>query len=442
MSPGQTNTKPDKAELEAAIDALLKDIDTTCHRFENPAQAQDDDELAEYTRAAEVANKARAASEPTPEAAPATPAEPSAQPSSEEVGESAERAIEASAEGMNALLEEAADRLIESLEQEITPAVASEPEAATEPEAAAEAESEAEPTDEPATATITEPTDGTDLIERALDSLLAETPEAGPEAAVDPTAAVGAPAPAEAAETTVPEASIAEPETPEPESVEPISPEPTRDVFADLDAAFDDLLDGTFETADGQAVDTDGVDTSPDRTLMLDTVAPATAAPSATPATPPSPEPVAPNATAPAAAEAAAPTTETSTAQASVAPGVTTPEVAPESGPVRVPTKKTKGRKLAGALDGFWLRVRPLLGGAVRGVVGAVRPLGARALIVLSKPLEGKPPQVRDSIGWVALWTLFLAVCVWAYAMLRPAPVPPNDGRASAVVTPDTPRDP
>lgn len=442
MSPGQTNTKPDKAELEAAIDALLKDIDSTCHRFENPAQAHDDDELAEYTRAVEAANKARAANESMPEAAPATPADPSAQPSSEEVGESAERAIEASAEGMNALLEEAADRLIESLEQEITPAVASEPEAATEPEAAAEAESEAEPTDEPATATITEPTDGTDLIERALDSLLAETPEAEPEAAVDPTAAVGAPAPAEAAETTVPEASIAEPETPEPESVEPITPEPTRDVFADLDAAFDDLLDGTFETADGQAVDTDGVDTSPDRTLMLDTAAPATAAPSATPATPPSPEPVAPNATAPVAAEAAAPTTETSTAQASVAPVVTTPEAAPESGPVRVPTKKTKGRKLAGALDGFWLRVRPLLAGAVRGVVGAVRPLGARALIVLSKPLEGKPPQVRDSIGWVALWTLFLAVCVWAYAMLRPAPVPPNDGRASAVVTPDTPRDP
>lgn len=437
MSPGQTNTKPDKAELEAAIDALLKDIDSTCHRFENPAQAQDDDELAEYTRAVEAANKARPASEPTPEAAPSTPAEPSAQPSSEEVGESAERAIEASAEGMNALLEEAADRLIESLEQEMPPAVPSEPEAATESEATAEAESEPEPTDEPETATITEPTDGTDLIERALDSLLAETPEAGPEAAVEPTGAEETTTPVDTAEPVT-----SEPMTPEPVTPEPVTPEPTRDVFADLDAAFDDLLDGTFETADGQAVDTDGVDTSPDRTLMLDSATPSTAAPTATQASPPTPEPVAPKATLPAAAETAAPTTETSTAQAQVAPVVTTPEAAPESGPVRVPTKKTKGRKLAGALDGFWLRVRPLLAGAVRGVGGTVRPLGARALIVLSKPLEGKPPQVRDSIGWVALWTLFLAVCVWAYAMLRPAPVPPNDGRASAVVTPDTPRDP
>ncbi len=427
MSPGQTNTKPDKAELEAAIDALLKDIDTTCSRFENPAQALEDDELAEYTRAAEAANKARSANQPTPEAAPATPAEPSAQPLPEEVSESAERAIVASAAGMNTLLEEAADRLIESLEQEMAPAVPSEPEAAIEPEAAAEAESEPEPTDEPDTATVTEPTDGTFLTERALDSLLAETPEAEPEAAVEPTVAEETPTPVDTAETVTPE---------------PMTPEPTRDVFADLDAAFDDLLDGTFETADGQAVDTDGVDTSPDRTLMLDSATPSIAAPSATPATPPSPEPVAPNATAPAAAEAAAPTTETSTAQASVTPVDATREVAPKSRPVSVPAKKTKGRRLAAALDGLWLRVRPLLVGTVRGVVDAVRPLGARALIVLSRPLDGKPPQVRDSIGWVALWTLFLAVCVWAYAMLRPAPVPPNDGRASAVVTPETPLDP
>lgn len=421
MSPGQTNTKPDKAELEAAIDALLKDIDTTCSRFENPAQAQEDDELAEYTRAAEAANKARAANQPTPESAPAAPAEPSAHPSPEEVSESAERAIVASAAGMNTLLEEAADRLIESLEQEITPVVPSESEGATEPEAAPEAE----PTDEQDTAT--DPTDATDLIERVLDSLTAETPEAEPVASVEPSVDSEAPA---SVDTT------------EPEMPEPTAAKPARDVFADLDAAFDDLLDGTFETADGQAVDTDGVDTSPDRTLMLDSNAPATAAPSATPATPPSPEPVAPNATAPAAAEAAAPTTQTSTAQAQVTPVDATGEVAPESRPVRVPAKKTKGRRLAAALDGFWLRVRPVLVGAVRGVVDAVRPLGARALIVLSRPLEGKPPQVRDSIGWVALWTLFLAVCVWAYAMLRPAPVPPNDGRASAVVTPDTPRDP
>lgn len=427
MSPGQTNTKPDKAELEAAIDALLKDIDTTCHRFENPAQAQEDDELAEYTRAVEAANKARAASEPTSEAAPATPAEPSAHPSAEEVGESAERAIEASAEGMNALLEEAADRLIESLEQEMAPAVPIEPEAAIEPDAGAEAESEPEPTDEPDTATVTEPTDGTDLIERALDSLLAETPEAEPGAAVEPTVAEETPTPVDTAEPVTPE---------------PMKPEPTRDVFADLDAAFDDLLDGTFETADGQAVDTDGVDTSPDRTLMLDSATPSIAAPTATHASPPTPEPIAPKANAPAAVEPAAQTPPTNTAQASAAPVGATTELAPESRPVSVPIKKARARQLAGALDGIWLRVRPLLTGAVRGVGSRVRPLGARALIVLSKPLEGKPPQVRDSIGWVALWTLFLAVCVWAYAMLRPAPVPPNDGRASAVVTPDTPRDP
>jgi hypothetical protein len=57
----------------------------------------------------------------------------------------------------------------------------------------------------------------------------------------------------------------------------------------------------------------------------------------------------------------------------------------------------------------------------------------------MSKPLEGKPPRVRDSIGWVAIWTLFLGLCVWAYAVLRPAPVPANDGRGTQVVTAETP---
>src|SRR5690606_28399496 len=41
--------------------------------------------------------------------------------------------------------------------------------------------------------------------------------------------------------------------------------------MADLDEALDALLDGTFESAEGEAVDTAGVDTAPDPALMLDT---------------------------------------------------------------------------------------------------------------------------------------------------------------------------
>jgi hypothetical protein len=392
VSPGQTNTKPDKAELEAAIDALLKEIDTTCHRFENPAQAQEDDELAEYTRAAELASKARSA-QPPPTDTPGP-----SDPTPVDVGESAERSIEASAEGMNTLLEEAADRLIESLEQQIAPPPS--------PEI-------------PATAAAPVPreADASELLESAMDELLGQEAVQQPPEPTDASAVGPMPA-AQAAEEL-------------PSGETPARTEPVTDVFADLDAAFDELLEGTFETADGQAVDTEGVDTSPDPSLMLDSAAT--------------------NATAPAAPESIAPKPEarvqpTQAQQAVGAPTAAEPvPAAPAAMPAAKPAtvaKPGQGRRLAASLDGIWVLVRRLIGGVLRRGELALRPIGARVLIVLSKPLEGKPPQVRDSIGWVALWTLFLAVCVWAYAVLRPAPVPANDGRASAVVTPDTPRDP
>lgn len=49
-------------------------------------------------------------------------------------------------------------------------------------------------------------------------------------------------------------------------------------------------------------------------------------------------------------------------------------------------------------------------------------PFGMRALTVLNKPLEGKSASVRDSLGWVAVWTLFLAVSVWTFAVFFQKP--------------------
>lgn len=49
-------------------------------------------------------------------------------------------------------------------------------------------------------------------------------------------------------------------------------------------------------------------------------------------------------------------------------------------------------------------------------------PIGVKALAVMNKPLEGKSATVRDSLGWVALWTMFNAVCVWGFVVFFQKP--------------------
>ncbi|CAG0952732.1 hypothetical protein PHYC_00289 [Phycisphaerales bacterium] len=39
------------------------------------------------------------------------------------------------------------------------------------------------------------------------------------------------------------------------------------------------------------------------------------------------------------------------------------------------------------------------------------------ALAVASKPLADKPKVIRDSLGWIALNSLFLGACLWAYVL-------------------------
>lgn len=409
MSPGQSNTKPDRAELEAAIDALLAEIDTTCTKFENPQAAEEDEDLAEYTKAMASAVSAPAAA-PAPPTPPAPPLEATAGdtdgPSA--AGAEAEQAIGEAESAADDLLEAAADQLIESLEAEVS-------------DAGVETPGTAEPVDEAAAEQVTESVDGSegdpepervaesdavadamandDLLGRALDGLLDEA----------------APTDNEASRPT-----------PEPE------PEPVAvDAFADLDAAFDELLEGSFESADGEAVDTAGVDTRPDPSLMLD---PSRGGPPQS----------APDGSVPGPAITTAPTGEAAVPQ--------TPEPETDSVVASAPAPVVAATKpgTASAKPKPWQRVIAVLGRVVvwarprfamlgGKLLAALKPVGAKVLVLMSKPLEGKPPRVRDSIGWVAIWTLFLGLCVWAYAVLRPAPVPANDGRGTQVVTAETP---
>lgn len=418
MSPGQPNTKPDRAELEAAIDALLAEIDTTCTKFENPQASEEDEDLAEYTKA--MAATVTAA--PAPPHAPPLEATAGVTDGPATAGAEAEQAIEGAEAATDDLLEAAADQLIEALEAEV---------------AGVESPAEESNPQEPSAADVS----NEDLLGQALDGLLD-----GP--ALD---AESTPAPAEAPEP--------EPE-PEPEQEPESKPEPVAaDAFADLDAAFDELLEGSFESASGEAVDTAGVDTRPDPSLMLDPsggAKPETAKPETAKPEPAKPEPASQN-------PQSVPEPElTSVSEPAVAVQTNAAAVSPEPAPIAPVVEATPGgaasvatverpRTQAPSVKAKpWQRVVPMLGrvlvwarprAAVLGgkLFALVKPLGAKALVLMSKPLEGKPPNVRDSIGWVAIWTLFLGLCVWGYAVLRPAQVPINDGRGTQVVTAETP---
>lgn len=62
-------------------------------------------------------------------------------------------------------------------------------------------------------------------------------------------------------------------------------------------------------------------------------------------------------------------------------------------------------------MQAAWRQAEPKLGLAVR---------------TLSKPLEDRPKTVRDSVGWLALWTMFNAVVVWGFVLfIRTPPAPP-----------------
>lgn len=62
-------------------------------------------------------------------------------------------------------------------------------------------------------------------------------------------------------------------------------------------------------------------------------------------------------------------------------------------------------------------------------------PMGA----VLGRPLASQPRGVRDSIGWLALWTLSCGVFVWVYTLFLHSPrLPQTPPGAPAITTPET----
>ncbi len=71
-------------------------------------------------------------------------------------------------------------------------------------------------------------------------------------------------------------------------------------------------------------------------------------------------------------------------------------------------------------------RVRPLVAMIAAPARRALAGAGGAVVGVLGWPLSKQQPLVRDSVGWVAVVTVFMGACMWAAVMLRdPKPFVP-----------------
>ena len=60
-----------------------------------------------------------------------------------------------------------------------------------------------------------------------------------------------------------------------------------------------------------------------------------------------------------------------------------------------------------------------------RTVRGALAPVGARVLLLIAKPTAGLSTSTRDTIGWLGLYSAFLAICVWGFVLFFRKPIAP-----------------
>jgi len=448
-------------DLNGAIDDLLGEIDS--------AVAESKETTPESPQADAVPNNK-----------PADPdqAKPNAEPEDKlnaDHGDEALRTIDAIEESADALLDDALDTLLDD-----TPPAQSEPEAvdATEPESVTEPEIPAE-----AQAEIQTDNTVTDDLDAAIDELIqvpvpTEQPidEAPTEPIVenDPVMAVNRPAEeppeqkpgnlAEEIDNAVDDILNEDDIGKEPEpAAQVVAPEPTvpattenLGVIEDLDDALataaDDLLDGDFENAEGDLVEATTVDYAVDPSLLLDKDEPdpepqpedevtTNTAPANEPVSDPAaetaaethaPEPAASEETTepeavdqesvPEAPAVSAPAPSTPPAPAAPAP--TPAAESPTPQPVAQPAAAAE--PTVSVLAKLGQTMSPFADRAVT----AAGPGGAKAILMLSSPLANKSPEVRNAVGWVALWTMFLAVVVWGYALLFSTSSPPTPTQA------------
>lgn len=225
--------------------------------------------------------------------------------------------------------------------------------------------------------------------------------------------------------------------------------------LADLDATLagigDDLLMGDFESPDGELIGSEDLGISDasslldmlnmgDLDLNSDTIAnaakisepstqvsaPADHTPSPTPQAEQPPQQPKP-ATGPIAHSKLNPKPIASTPLASMSDAIDDSPI-PEVESIWQSTRRIAIH--AGQLAWFEARTRGI-------------PLGEKALVLVNKPFRDRPAIVRDSIGYLAMWTGLLATILWVYlAFIRETPTPTPTQAPSRMLEPGEVIDP
>jgi hypothetical protein len=445
----QQDPKSDAQELDLgdSIDALLGSIDESCAQFEkqpepDPSEGMISDDGTIIEPNPEPESESDAETESSSDETPEAIDEESAQgdepgETGESVGDEALDALDAVSEIAEELLEESIGDLLDEMP---TPeAIDDEPgESSQEPEAEAEAEAEnADDTlvTEELLESINEDLVGEIQADAALTEETLET-EPEPETPSDPI-----PEPSDGGET-IEEAEATEATEPT-EPAEAAEGVDADDLLESLDDALadvgDELLMGDFEDADGEMIDSESLGESIDPSMLLDQLDLAQADSSGdddstADDTPPVPAPAPTPAQAKAKPQEAVPTTPTD----SPSPSVRVPD-AIKASPSNDADDDTE--MVESEIESIWQRLahagKSYAGNLIPLVLEESKPMAAKGILALSKPIASKPVAVRNSIGYIAIWTLFLATVLWLYMMFfRTVPTPVPAHAPSRVVMP------
>lgn len=108
---------------------------------------------------------------------------------------------------------------------------------------------------------------------------------------------------------------------------------------------------------------------------------------------------------------ATSPAATASTPPPPTKPDPTKPVKAPEPAAAHAPAKIEHAAAITTPKPSFSAKARAALAVATH----KLEPTLAKALAPASKPLASKPKVVRDTVGWMAVYTLFVAGTFWAY---------------------------
>ena len=217
--------------------------------------------------------------------------------------------------------------------------------------------------------------------------------------------------------------------------------------LADLDDSLagiaDDLLMGDFETPDGERIDSRSLGDANDASALLEQLGvddldlDSVSEPASAPA-PATPTDAKVNAAPPPPAEGIEQTTDNAPKPAPSKPEPVTAAAAgnkPKSDPLdEVIIAEQR-------IESVWETAQRLTLTFVQQAWQMTKthawPVAARGLIVINKPLSSKPTQIRDTIGYLAIWTVLLCVILWSYLFfVRQSPTPEVSEAPSRMLQP------